>query len=71
MDKPLVVAINDFREEIAKLINNSGIPIGIITDILKLLIPALENVAQEEYKVALQEYQKNIKDNKENTVANN
>ena len=30
MEKPLVLSMNDFRESLAKLINESNIPVGII-----------------------------------------
>lgn len=67
MEKPLVLSMNDFRENLAKLINESSIPVGIILDMFKSLIPELQTAAENEYKLALQLYtEASEKDNKEN-----
>lgn len=60
MEKPLVLAIEDFKKNLSDLINNSTIPLSVVADILASLIPAVQSAAEQQYKVALEEYNKQL-----------
>lgn len=60
MEKPLVLAIEDFKKNLSDLVNNSTIPLSVVADILASLIPAVQSAAEQQYKVAWEEYRKQL-----------
>ena len=60
MEKPLVLVIEEFKKDLSDLVNNSTIPFSVIADILSSLIPAVQSAAEQQYKVALEEYNKQL-----------
>ena len=47
-DKPITLLREDFIESIQNLCNSSGLPFFVISDILKWLIPQVDEVARKE-----------------------
>ena len=61
MQKPIVVARQDFITEIVELINKygqSGLPMFAILDILGDVQKEVQTAAQNQYKTALEQYEK-------------
>lgn len=63
MQKPTTVIIQEFREEMAKAINNSGLPWWKIKDELEFFIlPQVKQCAIQEEQAEQQEWQKALKE---------
>lgn len=59
MEKPLVIKKREFAEGLRTVINNSGLPAFMLTDILRNAICQLDVQEQQELLKATQEWQKN------------
>lgn len=57
MQKPLLVARQDFFEELAALINNSNLPMFVITDILEKVLSEAKEIAQRQYEQQKAQYE--------------
>lgn len=58
MDKPLTVARQEFAEQIVNVINESGLPAFIMSDILKTAIAEVDKIAQAQYEADRRKYEK-------------
>lgn len=65
MDKPLTVARQDFAEEIVNVINESGLPAFVMSDILKNAITEVDKIAQAQYEQDKEAYEKSKGDEDE------
>ena len=63
MQKPITVMVQEFREEIVSVINNSGLPWWKVKDELEFLIlPQVKQCAIQEEQAERQEWQKAVEE---------
>lgn len=60
MQKPIVVARQDFLSELVQLINNSQLPMFAVNDILSDIQREVQAKAQEQYQMAKEAYEKEL-----------
>lgn len=58
MEKPLSVAREDFVNELVELINNSGLPMFVVLDVLKGATEEVKDAAARQYEQEKMEYEK-------------
>ena len=70
MQKPITIIVQEFREEIVKAINNSGLPWWKVKDELEFLIlPQVKQCAMQEEQAERQEYQKSLEEEEKQKLA--
>lgn len=62
INKPIIVAREEFRSNLANLINTSGLPIYVIEPILNDILSEVVRVSQLQYQKELQQYQEALND---------
>ena len=60
MNKPFTVAYEDFRQELADLINNCGLPAVLIKSILQHYLNEVTIIANKQYMSEKAEYEKSL-----------
>lgn len=60
MNKPITVAHEDFKQELASLINNSGLPAFMIEPILKDYLNEIRIIIKNQYQIDKTEYEKSL-----------
>lgn len=60
--KPLVVARNDFVNDVVNLINETELPMFAIGDVLKEVLLQVKEQADAEYEAAKKQYEKELKE---------
>ena len=60
VNKPITVAYEDFRQEMASLINSSGLPAFIIETVLKDYLSEVKLVTESQYKKDNAQYQNTL-----------
>lgn len=60
MNKPLSVANVEFRQELANLINNSGLPVCVIELALQNCLNEVSNLAMNQYRADKTQYEKSL-----------
>lgn len=60
VNKPITVVYEDFKQELADLINNSGLPAFIIEPILQNYLNETRIVMQNQYQSDKLEYEKSL-----------
>ena len=65
VNKPITVVYEDFKQELANLINNSGLPAFIIEPILQNYLNETRVVMQKQYQSDKLEYEKSLIESKE------
>lgn len=60
MNKPLTMICEDFKVELASLINNSGLPAFIIELILQNYLHEIRTMAQKQYQFDKSQYNKSL-----------
>lgn len=58
MNKPFTVAYEDFKQEMADLINNSGLPAVLIKSVLQCCLNEVTIIANKQYLSDKLEYEK-------------
>lgn len=66
MDKPISLKIKDFKNDVVNLINTSGLPLFIVEPILKEVLVAVQNKAEQEYQQDILKYEQSLKEEGEN-----
>lgn len=61
MDKPFTLIYEDFRQKMADLINNSGLPPFVVESILQNYLYETRDVARRQYQHDKIQYEKNLK----------
>lgn len=56
MDKPFSMLYEEFRQEFANLINNSGLPPFVIESVLKNYINEVNSLARKQYQIDKAKY---------------
>ena len=57
MDKPITVAREEFIEALVKLVNESGLPMFAVEDILKNVAAEVKMAAQQQYEADKKRYE--------------
>lgn len=56
--KPIIIAMNDFKQNIVKAINDSQMPMAIVNMLLKDIIMQCDQLEKQELEVTMQQYNK-------------
>ena len=56
--KPIMIAMNEFKESIVNTINNSNMPMAIVNLLLKDILLQCTEVEKQQYETAVQQYTK-------------
>jgi hypothetical protein len=62
MNKPMTIMHEDFKQELANLINNSGLPAFVIEPILRDYLNEIRLVAQKQYLADKSDYEESLSD---------
>lgn len=54
--KPIMIAMNEFKESIVNTINNSNMPMAIVNLLLKDILLQCTDVEKQQYETAVQQY---------------
>lgn len=65
MDKPISIKINELCEGMADLLNKSEIPFYIVVPYMESMLAQVKQVAEQQKKIELKEYQEYLKAQKE------
>lgn len=66
MEKPFTVVYEDFRQDLANLINTSGLPVVIIENVLQSYLNEIKSIAKKQYEIEKAQYEKSLmEENKE------
>lgn len=65
MNKPITIVREETKEQIADVINNSGLPAFVIEPILQEFLTEVRNVAKRQYEYDKQQYDSFIKSKEE------
>lgn len=57
MDKPITVAREEFIEALVKLVNESGLPMFAVEDVLKNIAAEVKAAAQQQYEADKKRYE--------------
>ena len=60
MNKPSSIIYEEFKQDLANLINNSGLPAFIIEPVLKDYLNEIKLLAQRQYQADKVEYEKSL-----------
>lgn len=63
MNKPLSVVYEEFKQELANVINNSGLPPLMIEPVLQNFLSETRLAMQRQYQLDRAEYAKSLEDN--------
>lgn len=58
MEKPLSVAREDFVNALVELVNNSGLPMFVVLEVLKSAVEEVKEAAARQYEQEKLEYEK-------------
>ena len=61
MNKPITVVYEDFKQELANLINNSGLPAFIIEPILQSYLNETRAIMQKQYESDKAKFEESLK----------
>lgn len=72
MNKPFSLVYEDFKQELANIINNCGLPASVIELTLQNFLYEVRDVARNQYKTDKYQYEKSLEENYEkNNLTNN
>ena len=54
--KPIMIAMNEFKESIVNTINNSNMPMAIVNLLLKDILLQCTEIEKQQYETAVQQY---------------
>lgn len=60
MNKPFSIAYEDFKQELANIINNCGLPASAIESVLQNYIYEVRDVAKNQYRIDKSQYEKSL-----------
>ena len=66
MNKPITVIYEEFRQNLADLINNSGLPAFIIEPILQNYLNETRLAMNKQYQIDKDKYEKSLKASEDN-----
>ena len=62
MNKPITLVYEEFKQSLANLINNSGLPLFVVENVLQNYLIETRNVAKQQYELDKAEYAKSLKE---------
>lgn len=62
MEKPISLKLKDFENNAVNLVNTSGLPLFVIEPILKKVLVAVQNKAEQEYQQDKMRYEQSLKE---------
>jgi len=65
MNKPFTVVYEDFKQELASLINNSGLPAAVVEPVLQNYLNETRLMMQRQYQLDKAEYEKSLENKDE------
>lgn len=68
--KPIIIAMNDFKQNIVKAINDAQMPMAIVNMLLKDIIMQCDQLEKQELEVTMQQYNKQQTESEEDTDEN-
>lgn len=68
--KPIIIAMNDFKQNIVKAINDAQMPMAIVNMLLKDIIMQCDQLEKQELEVTMQQYNKQHTESEEDTDEN-
>lgn len=68
--KPIIIAMNDFKQNIVKAINDAQMPMAIVNMLLKDIIMQCDQLEKQEFEVTMQQYNKQQTESEEDTDEN-
>lgn len=71
MNKPITVVYEEFKQELVKLINNSGLPAFVIESILHTYLNETKLAAKKQYELDKAQYEKTLADQVNSNTKNN
>lgn len=60
MDKPITLVYEDFKSDIAELINNSGLPPFVLESVVKDFLAEIHDVAERQYEYDKEQYESSL-----------
>ena len=66
MNKPFSMVCEEFKQEMANLINNSGLPPSIIELVLQNYLNETSNIARNQYRIDKTQYEQSLDNKNEN-----
>ena len=64
MNKPITLVYEEFKQSLANLINNSGLPLFVVENVLQNYLIETRSVAKQQYEFDKAEYEKSLKEDK-------
>lgn len=64
MNKPFSMVCEEFKQELANLINNSGLPICVIELALQNCLNEVSNLAKNQYRADKAQYEQSLSEEK-------
>ena len=68
--KPIIIAMNAFKQNIVKAINDAQMPMTIVNMLLKDIIMQCDQLEKQELEVTMQQYNKQQTESEEDTDEN-
>ena len=62
MQKPTIIAREDFFQNLISLINNSELPLFVVKDVMNLVLIDVNNKCREEYEKTKIEYENSMRE---------
>lgn len=62
MNKPFTVEYEEFKQELANLINNSNLPALVIEPVLQNYLSEIRMIMQKQYQHDKEKYEESLKD---------
>ena len=62
MNKPITVIYEDFKQELADLINNCELPFFVIENVLQNYLAEAKFIAKKQYEIDKTRYEKSLSD---------
>lgn len=64
IQKPIMIEMNEFKESLARLINDSAMPMAIVNMILREVLVQCTEIESQQYKAAAQQYSEAVANTK-------
>lgn len=68
--KPIIIAMNNFKQNIVKAINDAQMPMAIVNMLLKDIIMQCDQLEKQELEVTMRQYNKQQTESEEDTDEN-
>lgn len=61
MEKPISVIYEEFKQDLASLINNSGLPAFVVEPVLQDYLSEIKAIKERQYQVEKAQYEESLK----------